>query len=590
MVGYYRSSEQCNTFIPFGLTPSAPSVTIGKIQFSGMPVVPFNKLIFLVCCLVAALAPVPAWGAEDGLITSTEKVAIVLPSDESRNTEYPQSLNNTQQLPAQPDPVTVPETSPPAPEATVSTPVPAVNHANNMPATDVQRQTDIKPVVTPDTSLSQNDLWQRIRDGFAMPELDSSLVARHEQWYANRPDYVAHMMERAQRYLHYIVEEVEKRGMPTEIALLPMIESAFNPDAYSVSHASGIWQFIPSTGKKYGMKQNWWYDGRRDIISATEGALDYLQSLHDQFGDWELALAAYNCGEGAVARAIERNRKHGKPTDFASLKLPAQTRNYVPQLLAVKNIVSNPEKFGLQLQPIPNQPYFSAVTTARHIDAKLAAQLAGISLDEFNALNPGHNRPVILQENADILLLPTDKTEAFRANLDNYDEPLVTWQAYESRKGERLDRLAPRFGLSVAKLKSINGLSPRSKVSNGQTLLVPLNGAEADSDFEAFNTHLLPEDQRIITHIVRKGETIRSIARHYHVSVASLKSQNGNSLVIRPGKKLAIAGGRSPHARTHLARVGSKHHRYLRQANNSKKSLSGRVAFGSALSSSTKDD
>ncbi len=556
-----------------------------------MPAVPFNKLIFLFFCLVAALAPAPAWSAEDSLVTSTEKVAIVLPSDESRSTESPQSPNNTQQLPDQPDFVTVPEPSPQAPQATISTPVPAVNQANNFPATDVQQQTDIKPAVTPDTAITQNDLWQRIRDGFAMPALDSSLVARHEQWYASRPDYVAHMMERAQRYLHYIVEEVEKRGMPAEIALLPMIESAFNPEAYSVSHASGIWQFIPSTGKKYGMKQNWWYDGRRDIISATEGALDYLQSLHDQFGDWELALAAYNCGEGAVARAIERNRKHGKPTDFASLKLPAQTRDYVPQLLAVKNIVSNPEKFGLQLQPIPNQPYFSAVTTARHIDAKLAAQLAGISLDEFNALNPGHNRPVILQENADILLLPVDKTETFRANLDNYNEPLVSWQAYESRKGERLDRLAPRFGLSVARLKSINGLSPRSKVSNGQTLLVPLNGAEADNDFEAFNTHLLPEDQRIITHIVRRGETIRSVARHYHVSVASLKSQNGNSLVIRPGKKLAIAGARSPHARTHLARVGSKHtHRYSRQASNSKKSLSGRVALGSTSSSSTKDD
>jgi len=418
---------------------------------------------------------------------------------------------------------------------------------------------DINPVLTTAASLSENDLWQRIRNGFAMRELNSPLIARHEKWYANRPDYVARMTERAQRYLHFIVEEVEKRGMPTEIALLPMIESAFNPGAYSVASASGIWQFIPSTGKNFGMKQNWWYDGRRDVISATNGALDYLQKLHDQFGDWELALAAYNWGEGAVERAQARNRKRGLPVDYSNLKLPNETRGYVPKLLAVKHLISDPASFGLTLQPIENQPYFAAVTTARHIDVKLAAQLADITLNEFSALNPAHNRPVILRENDNVLLIPVDKVETFRANLDGYGEPLVSWQAYKSKKGERLDQLAPHFGLSVEKLRSINGLSPHTKLSNGQALLVPLNGKDADNEFEAFNTHLAPSGQlrgRIITHTAHKGETLASIARRYHVSLAKLQGWNNDISQLKPGQAIIIVQANKSRR---LAKAGKNH-------------------------------
>ncbi|MBI5435925.1 MAG: transglycosylase SLT domain-containing protein [Nitrosomonadales bacterium] len=400
-----------------------------------------------------------------------------------------------------------------------------------------------------------------------MHELDSRLVARQEQWYANRPDYVARMTERALRYLYFIVEEVEKRGMPTEIALLPMIESAFNPGAYSVSRASGIWQFIPSTGKNFGMQQNWWYDGRRDIISATNGALDYLQKLHDQFGDWELALAAYNWGEGAVERAQARNRKKKKPVNYASLKLPRETRGYVPKLLAVKHIISDPARFGLTLQPIPDQPYFAAVTTAHHIDVKLAAQLADITLDEFSALNPAHNRPVILQENADVLLLPVDKVETFRANLENYSEPLVSWQAYQSKKGERLDKLAPRFGLSLAKLKSINSLSPRTKLSNGQALLVPLNGEDANNEFEAFNTHLSPTGDSAIKHIVRRGETLAGIARRYHVRLAKLQDWNNGMEQLKTGQVITIVQAGKPHR---LDRAGRNHVKSASAARNKK--------------------
>jgi membrane-bound lytic murein transglycosylase D len=401
---------------------------------------------------------------------------------------------------------------------------------------------DIRIELIPESDPKAHDLWSRIRSDFAMSELNSKLVAKHEKWYADHPDYVARMTERARLYLYYITEEVERRGMPSEIALLPMIESAFNPGAYSTSRASGIWQFIPSTGKKFGMQQNWWYDGRRDVISATNGALDYLQNLHNMFGDWELALAAYNCGEGAVLRAQAHNRKRGLPTNYASLKLLKETRNYVPKLMAIKHIVADPASFGLPLQDIPNEPYFAAVATTKHIDVKLAAQLADITEDEFAALNPAHNRPVILQDSNDFILLPINKIQNFKTNLENYDKPLVSWQSYQPKKGERLDKLAPRFGLSLENLKSVNGLSRRGNISTGQTLLVPLNGEESESGFEAFNMHLAPTDSLSRTkHTVRSGETLGGLSRHYHVSIAKLKQWNGPLKIIRIGQTIIIA-------------------------------------------------
>lgn len=441
---------------------------------------------------------------------------------------------------------------------------------------------NIQLELIPETELIKPDLWNRIRSGFAMRDLDSPLVTKHEQWYANRPDYVARMTERARRYLYYITGEVERRGMPSEIALLPMIESAFNPGAYSTSRASGIWQFIPSTGKNFGMQQNWWYDGRRDIISATTGALDYLQKLHDMFGDWELALAAYNWGEGAVQRAQERNRRRGLPVNYTSLRLPDETRSYVPKLLAVKNIIANPESFGLVLQGIPNDPYFAAVSTSKHIDVKLAAQLADISMDEFIALNPANNRPVILQDNSDLILLPADKVETFRANLEGYDKPLVSWQPYQPKKGERLDHLAPRFGLSVEKLKSVNGLALRSNVSTGQTLLVPINGedSEANDEFSVFNMHLAPTSDaatRSIRHMVHKGETLASVARRYHVSIASLQSSNSQLKQLKPGRIITVVQMAPRKRARHLAKTSQRPHK-LAQQGAAKKQLPGKPA------------
>ena len=386
------------------------------------------------------------------------------------------------------------------------------------------------------------DLWSRIRDGFAMKELKSKRVRKYEKWYARHPDYVDRMTDRSRRYLHYIAEEVERRGMPMEIALLPMIESAFNPGAYSVSRASGIWQFIPSTGRVFGMEQNWWYDGRRDIINATNGALDYLQKLHGMFGDWELALAAYNCGEGAVKRAQTRNRKRGRSTGYSSLRLPKETRNYVPKLIAIKHIIANPEKFTLSLPYIKDDPYFTAVATTGHMDVKLAAELAEITEEEFIALNPAHNRPVILQDNTDLILLPIKNMEVFQANLENYDEPLVSWQPYQPKKGERLDKLAPRFGMSVKNLKLVNGITRRGNVSTGQMLLVPLNGEANTAEFKAFNMHLAADDRaRTIRHRVRRGETLSHIARRYRVSVAKLRRWNrGPMKIIRIGQIIKV--------------------------------------------------
>lgn len=413
----------------------------------------------------------------------------------------------------------------------------------------------------PVNDASEN-LWQRIRNGFAMQDLDSHLIAKHEKWYSARPEYMTRMTERSQRYLFYITEEVEMRGMPSEIALLPMIESAFNPGAYSVGKASGIWQFIPSTGKHFGMQQNWWHDERRDIISATNGALDYLQKLHNQFGDWQLALAAYNWGEGAVARAQMRNRKLGKPTDYASLKLPPETQNYVPKLLAIKNIVSHPEQFGIALTDIPNQPYFGAVVTSRRIDVKLAAELADISLEEFVALNPSHNRPVILQDNS-VLLLPIDKVELFKNNLETTNQRLVSWQPYQTKRGENFDHLAPRFGLSANQLRSINGLSSRAKISNGQTLLVPdLENDPEENDFAAFNTHLVSIDEplssRVFKHTVRKGETLKTIAKRYRVSPGKLAEWNSGLKKIKVGQRITIVQSGVHKQRTRLAKSGKQ--------------------------------
>ena len=335
----------------------------------------------------------------------------------------------------------------------------------------------VAPVAAP--PAPPKNLWDRIRAGYGLAPFENDLVRDWENWYANRPEYVARMIDRSSRFLFHIVEEVEKRGMPMEVALLPMIESAYNPVAYSRAHASGIWQFIPSTGKDFGLRQNWWYDGRRDVIAATDAALDYLQKLYGMFGDWNLALASYNWGEGAVGRAMERNRAKGLPTDYESLTVPGETRNYIPKLIAVKNIISDPARFGLQLADVPNQPYFETVLVKQHIDLKVAAKLADMSVEEFKFLNPGHNKPVIKAGEAERIVLPKHKVLTFLSNFEKHDKPLVSWQAVRFRHGDKAEKVAAQHGMTVAELKQVNGLSHQRKLVVGQPLLVPLkDGAD----------------------------------------------------------------------------------------------------------------
>jgi membrane-bound lytic murein transglycosylase D len=400
-------------------------------------------------------------------------------------------------------------------------------------------------VVAP-ASQSAGSLWERIRSGFAMPEIESALVARHEAWYLNHPDYTQLMIERSRLYLYYIVEEVQKRGMPTEVALLPMIESGYNPGAYSRAHAAGIWQFIPSTGKRYGLQQNWWYDGRRDVLTATRAALDYLQQLHAQFGDWYLALAAYNWGENGVTRAIAQNRAKRKPTDYRSLHMPRETRNYVPKLQAVKNIIVNPRGVGFPLEDIPDQPYFTTVTTPEHIDMQVAARLAEMSEDDFKSLNPGHTRPVITSNGSRTLLLPIDKAGIFNANLKDYDQPLVSWQTYTLKKHETLEQIAEQFGIRTARLKEINGINRHLTVPAGRTLLVPMNEETQSSNLTDTwdNPEFLAPDDYYMNHMVyrvKSGDSLYSIARANRITVAALKDWNRlHSNHIHPGQRLVV--------------------------------------------------
>ena len=333
----------------------------------------------------------------------------------------------------------------------------------------------------PSDGVVAPSIWSRIENGFKMESLDGELVHQWEQWYSSRPDYVQRMLERSRHFLFYVVEEIDKRQLPMELALLPMIESAYNPTAYSTAHASGMWQFIPSTGRQYGLRQNWWYDGRRDVIEATSAALDYLERLHGMFDDWQLALASYNFGEGAVGRAVERNRSKGLPTDFQSLTLPAETRNYIPKLIAIRNIISDPARFGLAIEAIPNEPYFDTVALEHDIDLDLAAELAEIPIEKFRFLNPGHKKPVIRAGEARRLVLPKAKVNVFHANLARHDKPFVSWKLVTLQRGGQAQQVAELYGMSLDQLRRASGA--RARFVPGQPLLVRVvggvqNGAE----------------------------------------------------------------------------------------------------------------
>jgi len=385
-----------------------------------------------------------------------------------------------------------------------------------------------------DRTAQPDDLWQRIRQGWAMADLDNALVREKMAYYAARPEYLQRMFDRSKIYLFHIVEQLEKRGMPTELALLPMVESAFNPMAYSRAHASGLWQFIPGTGKRFELQQNWWYDGRRDIVDSTNAALDYLQYLYEMHGDWHLALASYNWGENAVARAIARNRAAGKPTEYSYLSMPLETRHYIPKLQALKNIINNPEPLGISLDPIPNQPYFATYTKLRDIDVQLAAKLADMTVDQFMALNPGFSRPLIRASVTPRIVLPADKVDTFHENLQKLDEKsLVSWTTYTPKKGDTLESIARKYGMTVNHLKEVNGIPARSR-NLPSLMVVPAarNAAIAMTRLPIMYAPPIPITYRRIYHTVKPGETLASIAKRYGVALDDVKRLNPKGAVV----------------------------------------------------------
>ncbi len=404
-------------------------------------------------------------------------------------------------------------------------------------------------IVEEDDANARSDLWVRLRAGFAMPDLDNALVLKWQQWYASRPDYVRRMTERGSRYLFYVVEEIDKRGMPTELAMLPFIESAFNPQAMSVARASGMWQFMPATGKDFDLKQNLFRDDRRDVLASTRAALDYLQMLQRQFGDWQLALAAYNWGQGNVQRAVDRNLKAGRPATYEDLRMPDETRNYLPKLQAVKNIVMQPQAFAITLPPLENHPYFLAVPITNDIDVDVAMRLAGISLEEFQALNPQMNKPVILAAGTPQVLLPYDNATLFVRNLRAHDAPLASWTAWVAPATLKPADVARQVGMSEEQLRSVNRIPPRMLVKVGSTLLVPRSPHKTTdvSGQIADNAMMLlapdrPPGRRVSFKAGKKGDSVAAVARRHRVSAEQVAQWNGvaTNARFKPGQIIVV--------------------------------------------------
>ena len=373
------------------------------------------------------------------------------------------------------------------------------------------------------------NIWNIVNKGYRIPDPKKKwakkVVKKYERWYSEHPVYTYRMFERAKRYIYYVVHEVKKRNMPMEIALLPIIESAYNPIARSNAKAVGLWQFIPSTGKNYGLKQNWWKDERSNVILSTNASLNYLENLYKQFGTWELALAAYNAGEGKVSREIKKNKRRKRATDYYTISLPRETDEYVSKLIAMKHIIQNPSKYNVEVLEIPNEPYFGEVTITEQMDIDLILKLADISSEEFELLNAHHKRPLIPKESQPTtILLPQYKINTYSKNLAEHDGPLSNWILYKPKRRESIMRVAKKFDVNLSTFKRINNLNGRVTFRRNSTVLIPKSN-ELKSKYTLKGTGDFNYTS-VGTHHVSKGDTLGGIARKYKVSIEDLKEFN----------------------------------------------------------------
>ncbi|RMX09590.1 LysM peptidoglycan-binding domain-containing protein [Vandammella animalimorsus] len=427
-----------------------------------------------------------------------------------------------------------------------------------------------------------------MRAGFAMPDLQSPLVHDREQWYASRPDTMLRMSERSRKYLFHIVEELERRGMPTELALLPFVESAYNPGAVSSAKAAGMWQFMPATGTYFELRQNAFRDDRRDVLASTRAALDYLEKLHGMFGDWHLALAAYNWGEGSVQRARAKNQNQGLGVGYLDLRMPEETRWYVPKFQALKNIVRDPERFNVVLADIGNHPYFESVEIRRDIDVARAAQLAGISEADFRLLNPAHKGPVIFAAATSEILLPWDNAEFFKNNLAQLrDARLASWTVWTAPQRMPVAEVAKKVGADEQAILSVNRIPKGMLIEAGAALLVPRSAsllvdvaAEIAQSGQLKLAHA-PRPQpalRRSSAVVRKGDTLDAVARRHGVSVSDLYKWNqlGRNARLKAGQKLVLYQAAPQGARNARAAASAKSN----GNGNARKATNGKAAVG----------
>ena len=456
----------------------------------------------------------------------------------------------------QPIAVTVPSDAPPVDSTAL-----AAASATTPPAANDPAVHDFGPLQLPDhtfVSPIPPDLFLRLRSGFKLEDADEAIVDRELNWYANHPDYLERVWGRADHYMHYIVGQLRARSMPLEIALLPVVESAFEPYAYSRARAAGLWQFIPGTGSNYGLKQDWWYDGRRDVIASTRAALDYLQSLHDEFnGDWLLAIAAYNCGEGNVERAVHRNERLGKPIDFWHLKLPTETRAYVPKLLAMRRIVADPAAYGLEFSQIDDAPYFAQVGTGGQIDLQVVSELSGVSKEDLYELNPAFHRWATDPAGPYSLLVPIEAADGLEQTLLSLTpEQRMRVASYEVRRQDTIAAIAKQYATTPELLRHLNNLGSNDKLVVGSTLMVP--SATIQLPEKAMRAAALFDRPGRLgrgryahrgLHVVHRGDTLYAIAHRLGTDVRTLARLNNMDVndPIRAGQRLVVAS-RGPSA------------------------------------------